>query len=51
MAEAVLVLLDDGALRAKLGQGARRHIREQLTWERLSERVERAYLAGKQKAS
>jgi len=43
MAQAVLGVLDDPALRARLGDGARRHILEHLTWERLSEQVEKAY--------
>jgi glycosyltransferase involved in cell wall biosynthesis len=44
MAQAILDLLDDAALRTRLGQGARRHILAHLTWERLSEQVEMAYL-------
>ncbi|MBN1582938.1 MAG: glycosyltransferase family 4 protein [Anaerolineae bacterium] len=44
MVQAVLGLLDDPVLRARLGQGARQHILAHLTWERLSEQVEMAYL-------
>ena len=43
MAEAVLDLLADPSLRGRIRQGAQRHVREHLTWEHLSARVEAAY--------
>lgn len=42
-AEAVVVLLRDDHLRAKLGEAAARDIRERFAWERLVLSVERAY--------
>jgi glycosyltransferase involved in cell wall biosynthesis len=44
MAQAALDLLDDAALRARLGLGAQRTILEHFTWGKLSEQVEKAYL-------
>jgi glycosyltransferase involved in cell wall biosynthesis len=44
MAEAVLELLDDPALRARLGRGAQRRVLEHLTWEQLCTHVEAAYV-------
>lgn len=45
-AAAVVHLLDDPDLRARLGRGAQRRIRDHFTWERLAIQVERAYTAG-----
>jgi glycosyltransferase involved in cell wall biosynthesis len=42
-AEAVVRLLQDGALRERLGQAAARELRERFAWERLVAVVERAY--------
>jgi glycosyltransferase involved in cell wall biosynthesis len=45
-AEAVTRLLEDTALRERLGQAAARDVRERFAWERLVETVERAYGVG-----
>jgi glycosyltransferase involved in cell wall biosynthesis len=42
-AEAVTRLLEDAPLREKLGQTAARDVRERFGWDRLVEKVERAY--------
>ena len=44
--EGVVRLLQDGALRTRLGRAAARAVRETLPWDCLVETVERAYAAG-----
>ena len=41
--EVVIRLLQDPSLRATLAAGARERMRNQFGWEKLAERVERAY--------
>jgi glycosyltransferase involved in cell wall biosynthesis len=42
-ADAVVLLLEDASLRARLGEAAARDVQERFAWERLVEDVERAY--------
>ncbi|MFZ5919153.1 MAG: glycosyltransferase family 4 protein [Chloroflexota bacterium] len=48
-AAAVIGLLDDAALRHRLGGGAQRRIQQGFTWERLAPRVEQAYRGEQEK--
>ncbi|HID64573.1 MAG TPA: glycosyltransferase WbuB [Anaerolineae bacterium] len=45
-AQGVVRLLQDKSLRVALGNEARRRVYEEFTWERLVERIERAYQVG-----
>ena len=43
LGEAILQLLEDRALAQRLGQNAYLYLKENFSWERLSERIEETY--------